>query len=189
MEVEVLSPNVRKRRFDYTLFVKKAILDEQRSSKMSNVKIAEKYNINESTLRGWQKSIDLSLHYQKNKFTLHNGRASVGSHLEWEVCQYIGKLRDECHFVSCELIAIHIMKLDPQFKDSDLKKIHSWVYSFLSRNGYSIRDTTHVSQKPLHVEECLYFVVTVNEKNRMYAIADNVVINMDETPLYNHQKP
>lgn len=188
-EAGIFQVHIRQRKHDYSLHDKKLILLEQKERKWSNLKIAQKYHVNESSIRYWQRTIDLSLDYSKDKTTMHPGRNSVGFHLESHLCQFIDSLRDEENYVTVELIAFEIIKMDATFQDGNMAKVKRWVYRFLERNGYSIRETTHVAQKLLNVDECLDFVIAVNEKNVQYSIPPEFVINMDETPLYNDQKP
>jgi hypothetical protein len=181
--------NVKRRIHKYSLCDKKSILLEQTRNNMSNRVIAKKYLVGESSIRKWKKSIDLSLDYCKDKLTLHGGQVSSGIHLEPALCQWIDELRNDSCDITVELAVFELMKLDPGFKGGEFSLIRRWVYGFIQRNGYSIRNKTHISQKPLNEAECHDFSVSVNERNNMYRVPAEFFVNMDETPLYNDSKP
>jgi hypothetical protein len=191
----VLSMNpevpIQKRKFLYTIGQKRLILKEQESTKCTNTFIAQKYNVNESSIRKWKKFIDTDVQVVEDskKKTMHAGKESMGAHLEGDLCQWIDNSRGLELDLTPEQVAFEIMKLDPEFCAGDLKRIRKWVYHFLVRNGYSIRQKTHIAQKELDIPGCIDCVVAVNERNRMYHVANEFIINMDETPLYNDQRP
>ena len=188
-EIPEETVTIKKRIHKYSLFDKKGILLDQAQNKMSNRKLAMKYNIGESSIRKWKKVIDLSLGYSKDKFTMHAGQISSGLHLESALCQWIDELRvDSCDF-TVELAVFELIRLDPTFKGREFPRIRKWVYKFLNRNGYSIRNKTHIAQKPLNEAECHDFSVSVNERNTMFQVPAEFFVNMDETPLYNDNKP
>ena len=52
---------IQKRKFLYTIGQKRLILKEQESTKCTNTFIAQKYNVNESSIRKWKKFIDTNV--------------------------------------------------------------------------------------------------------------------------------
>jgi hypothetical protein len=111
--------------------------------------------------------------------------------LELILIDFIDDLRtDDCD-VTVKLITLEAMKADPEFYEGDgqFSKIRQWVYNFLKRHEYAIRQKTHVAQKRCDLAMCLDFVVSVNAKTTMYNIHPDFVVNMDQTPLYNDQRP
>ena len=58
--------HIRKRKYLYTIKEKQAILKEQNQSKESNLSIARKYNVNESSVRKWRKTIDVDITMDEN---------------------------------------------------------------------------------------------------------------------------
>jgi hypothetical protein len=122
---------------------------------------------------------------------MYAGKESMGAHLEGDLCQWIDNSRELELDLTPEQVAFEIMKLDPEFCADDLKRIRKWVYHFLVRNGYSIRQKSILLKKSLTFlgVPCTDCVVAVNERNRMYHVANDFIINMDETPLYNDQSP
>ena len=59
-----------------------------------------------------------------------------------------------------------------------------------------MRGPTHIAQKDLNITECMDFVVAVNARNSNHHILQQYIpfncrfcVNMDETPLYNDQRP
>lgn len=196
MNSEVGQVNPKKRVFKYTLKDKQFILrelkhEEASNNGMSKRAIARKYGIDESSLRQWQKSIDLTedVTFPSNNLTLHTGKPSKGEHLEGPICFFIDSLREKRCDITVELLAFEVMKIDPSFLDKKFVPIRKWLYSFLRRNNYSIREKTHVAQKVINMQDCADFVEMVNERNSVYNISKDFIINMDETPLYNDQKP
>jgi hypothetical protein len=129
---------VKKRIYLYNLDQKREILLHQRLTKKSNIEIGNIYNVGESAIRKWAKNIDIDidLEQKSSKLTMHSGRKSVGDHLESDLCDFIDGLRDQEHIVTPELCAFEVFKMDPEFKDGDIKKIRRWIYPFLDRNGY-----------------------------------------------------
>ena len=102
---------------------------------------------------------------------------------------FIDDLRNRDTDVTVELLSLETFKMDPNFFDGVMHKIRQWMYAFLKRNGYSIREKTHVAQKEINLEEAMDFVVSINETNSNFNIPADYILNMDETPLYNDNKP
>ena len=142
---------IRKRKFLYTIDEKRLILQEQDQTKATNLSIGAKYNVNESQIRKWRKAIDVYIENDAPEFTkqktLHPGKTSKGEHLEADLCQWIDNSRDMELDLTAEQVAFEIAKLDPEFYGGDIQQIRKWVYPFLVRNGYSIRQKTHIAQK------------------------------------------
>ncbi len=120
---------------------------------------------------------------------VHPGRPSLGKDLEGDLCSWIDDKRSLDLDVTPEQVAFEVLKMQPEFFNEAFLKVRRWVYRFLVRNDYSMRDKTHIAQRSMDVEGCMDCVVSFNERNRMYRIGDACIINMDETPLYNDQKP
>ena len=139
-EIPVNLVRVRQRDYKYTLEEKKNILLDQARNKLSNRAVARKYEIDEKSVRLYKKSVDISLDYSKEKLTLHTGRASSGVHLEPSLCQWIDELRTDSCDVTVELAVFELLRVDPSFKGGDFRLVRRWVYGFLDRNGYSIRN-------------------------------------------------
>jgi hypothetical protein len=155
----------------------------------SQADICQMYNIPKGTLSGWKKQIDLELNYEKGKFTKHSGPKSKGEHLENVVDSFIEGQEQGQKECTVDLIALEILKFDPEFQNGNFGNVKRWLYPYLNRNGFSIRSKTHVAQKECDIDTCFNFNHYVNEINAALNIHSDFVINMDETPCYYDNRP
>jgi hypothetical protein len=183
-----LSPvHVRQRNYNFDLSEKKKLL--LLAAETSQASVCKLHNIPKGTFSGWKQQIDLDLDYEKGKFTKHPGRKSKGEHLENVIDSFIEGQEQGQKECTVDLIALEILKFDPEFQDGDFGNVKRWLYPYLKRNGFSIRSKTHVAQKECDNDICFKFNEYVNEINAALNINPDFVINMDETPCYYDNRP
>ncbi len=141
-EIPVNLVRIRQRDHKYTLDEKKNILLDQAMNKLSNRAVASKYNLDEKSIRKYKKSIDISLDYSKEKYTLHMGKTSSGTHLEPSLCQWIDELRTDSCDVTVELAVFELLKLDhginKPFKDKFRTAWTQWMVNENRQNNLTV---------------------------------------------------
>ena len=179
----------RKRNFAFDLRDQKRLLLLAESEGYNAARVCREYNIPKGTLAGWKKKIDLSLDYAKGQFTMHTGPKSIGKHLEPIVISFVDSRHETLSECTVDSIAFEIIQFDSEFLQGDFSRIKKWVYRFLDRNDYAIRNKTHVAQKECDLEYCLDTVLYCNEIREVFQVHPDFVINMDETPCYFDNRP
>jgi len=185
MENTPVHKRQRSHNFDLSEKKKLLILAQEHSPSY----VCNEYSIKKSTFSGWKNQIDLFVDYPKGQFTLHPGPKSVGEHLENVIDSFIEGQEQGQKECTVDSIVFAIIAFDPEFKNSDFKKIRKWLYGYLERNQYSVRKKTHVAQKECDLNICLAFTSYVCKTNWLFDIHPDCVINMDETPVYYDSRP
>lgn len=175
----------------YSLHYKMAVLEEVYTGERPICTVADKYNIPRSTILSWESQLR-----GKNKecpasvrgIHLRSGsgrKLSYPPEIDDELCEWILIRRDAHLPVGRELIKTKAKQLviphNTQFVASS-----GWLEKFLIRHGMSLRCRTSISQKlPAQLEhklECFMNEIRVLRTINDYT--NDLIINMDETPMY-----
>jgi len=146
---------------------------------------ARQFKLTASTVSGWMK---LNFDEQRSKGGRKFGAGrplTYPPEFDEQIAKWILEQRELQVPVSTDNIKHYarnlISPLHPQFKASQ-----SWLYPFFKRHNFSLRPRTSLSQKlPSDLEEKMSaFHNFVRRQRDSYEFEDNLIINMDETPVY-----
>ena len=184
------APKKRRRCYrTYSLQFKTSIIMELVQTPVRE--LSEKYDILRSTIFSWEKQLRM-----KNKKVpiaargLHlrsgSGRKfSYPKEVDEEIAEWILIRRDAHLPVSTKLVKAKAKLLikphNPQFRASK-----GWLEKFLSRHSLSMRARTSILQKlPAQLESTLEsFLNEVRVLRVRHGYSSDMIINMDETPMY-----
>lgn len=175
----------------YSLGFKMSVVEEVHKCQESIADVAAKYGVPRTTILSWENQ----LRAQNTKVPktvrgvhLHSGSGRLLSYptdVDDEIAEWI-LVRRDAHLPVCrELVKVkarHLIKPhNTQFTASD-----GWLQKFMFRHGLSLRTCTSISLKlPAQLEkkvECFLNEVRVLRSVNNYPI--NLIINMDETPMF-----
>jgi hypothetical protein len=157
----------------------------------SEAQASKHFGIPRTTLRGW-KSLS-ALPRDKAKLTkkgkhAHRGAGrplSYNADMEQLIVQWILEARDLQLPVQRKMIQRKAMAIispeHPNFRASD-----GWLQKFMRRNSLSLRKHTSIQQNlPAGLERKLEkFIDEVKTFREQHNFPDNLIINMDETPIF-----
>ena len=189
-------PTVKKKRGhyrSYSIQFKMSVVEEMYKCQKPIAVVAEKYGVPRTTILSWKsqlRSSNCKSPQAKNIRGVHlksgSGRfLSYPSKIDDEIAEWILIRRDAHLPVSRELVKIKARQLikphNTQFKASD-----GWLEKFMIRHGLSLRLRTSISQKlPAQLERKLEsFLNEIRILRTQYNYPKNLIINMDETPMY-----
>ena len=185
-----ISKNKRKASYTtYSLRQKLEVLDFIKTH--SEADAARHFSIPRTTLRSW-KGLDM-LPKEKAKSTKKGKHARKGSgrplsyspDIEEQIVQWVLESRDLQIPIQRKMIQQKALALispnNPQFRASE-----GWLQKFMKRNSLSLRKHTSVQQKlPADLEKKLESLLDeVKILRERHNFSDELIINMDETPVF-----
>ena len=179
-------------RGNYKHFTLKQKLKVQEFVKLHGIRTAAKhFKIPKSTVDTWSKT-DFSSEVRDKKGALpRSGRPlTYPQELDMKILEYVLEERDLQNAVSvddiCRFAADVIKPVSPGFAAS-----RRWAAAFMKRHDLSLRAKTSLSQRlPNDLEEKLVsFHEFVTARREEDEFDDNLIINMDETPVYFDLQP
>lgn len=179
----------KQRTYRYSLYHQKQLVLLAKQTGVSASQVCKDYNVPKSTLRNWIKKIDLDIEYSKNDYTMHPGKPATGMHLDHMLFEHIEEMEQGMSECTVDSLIIKVIRYDAEFMEGDVVKIRPWMYRFIHRNDFSIRLKTHVAQKICADDKCLDYVMYANRVQENFGIHPDFIINMDETPVYNDNRP
>ena len=179
-------------RGNYKHFTIKQKLEVLEFSKLYGVRAAARhFKIPKSSVSNWSKT-DFTCVIRDKKGSLpKTGRPlTYPEELDQKILEYVLEQRDLQNAVSIEDICIYaaeiIQPVSPGFAAS-----RRWAIAFMKRHDLSLRAKTSLSQRlPHDLEDKLSsFHTFVKSKREENEFDDNMIINMDETPVYFDLQP
>ena len=181
-----LAPAVRGH---YKHFMRKQKFAVKEYAKMCRIRAAAKhFKVPKSTVNNWNKTEfnDDNLRNRKNGHLQKSGRPlTYDQEIDWLILAHVLEQRDLQIPVIIEDICIHVREIvkpvSPGFQASK-----GWVAGFMKRYDLSLRAKTSLAQRlPKDLEEKIEsFHKFVVEKREEDEFDDNLINNMDETPVY-----
>ena len=189
------SSPVRKRKAVYASYTLRQKLEVVGYAKAhTDAEAARHFGIPRTTLGAW-KGLELQPKDRKKSQNrkgkhvrkgTHSGRPlSYSEAIEDQLLQWILEARDQQLPIQRKTIQRRALALikpqQPQFRASE-----GWLQKFLKRHSLSLRRTTSIQQKlPADLEKKLErFMQDVKALREIHQFPDNLIINMDETPIY-----
>ena len=173
----------------YSLQFKTSVVMEQVHTPVGE--LSERYDIPRSTIFSWEKQLRMKnrkVPVAARGLHLRSGsgrKLSYPKEVDEEIAEWILIRRDAHLPVSTELVKAKAKLLikphNPQFRASK-----GWLEKFLSRHSLSMRARTSISQKlPAQLESKLEsFLNEVRVLRVRHGYSSDMIINMDETPMY-----
>ena len=175
----------------YTISFKLEVIDFAKANGRN--KTALKFNIAESTVTYWCKRKEL---YKKalnksKRVTLHQGPKPKYLVIEEYLINFIEFNRKLINPMTSWSLVTEMIKYIPALKEKNYKTLLEWIYRFLSRNNYSFRRSTHVGHDlPEDSYNIICQFISQCYKSRVaMKYTDDVIFNMDETPLSLNMPP
>ena len=181
-----LAPAVRGH---YKHFTRKQKLAVKEYARMHGIRAAAKhFKVPKSTVNNWNKTEfnDDSLRNRKNGHLQKSGRPlTYDQEIDWLILAHVLEQRDLQIPVTMEDICIHARELVKPVS-SRFQASNGWVAGFMKKHDLSLRAKTSLAQRlPKDLEEKIEsFHKFVVEKREEDEFDDNLIINMDETPVY-----
>ena len=176
-----------------TLARKLRILEHARST--NNIRAtARLFKVQPSQIRRWRANmanIEVAAKENPKVQTLHKGRKPKNSTLEENVLNWVLETRAQDTCVTTTDIICKATSLCPEFMQADTKKLHSWVYRFMTRHNLSVRTATRIGQKLASDMEAVQRDFSIRIMMQYFSIVNNAkyFVNMDETNVYFNCKP
>ena len=168
----------------YTIQQKLEFIKE--AEETSNYKVAEKYDVDVSTVRYWRDNKD-KYQLSDNKYDRKMApRILERTELEDAIYEKIIEFRNEGKPISTKLVMVFAIELNKTL-ERNLEALRSWIYRFMARNNFSFRKVTHKykSSQIFHLREDvirhLNQMIKIN-KEETYQLSN--IFNMDEVPIY-----
>ena len=153
-----------------------------------------KYGIPYTTLRDWKKNEEKFLNLPDNKLkkrTLHKGTSIINLDLERKLINFIEYNRKLFNPITTWCLLLKVFEYAPERKNKSIKTNQQLIYRFLKRNHFSFRTKTHIGStldESAFIQASLFLnVVWNNRKN--YGFYDEIIGNMDETPVFFNMVP
>ncbi len=186
---EVFAPKKKRGYYrSYSLQFKTSIVLELTHTPVGE--LSERYGISRSTIFSWEKQLRM-----KNKKIAGSSRGhlchgsgrklSYPKEIDEEIAEWILTRRDVHLPVSGELVKAKAKLLVKPYNDQ-FRASKGWLEKFFIRHGLTLRSRTSISQKlPAQLENKLEsFLNEVRILRTCHSYSPDMIINMDETPMY-----
>ncbi len=169
-----------------TFTIEERIKCIQYAEESSNVKAAEKFNVDESTVRYWRsRKQEYTQNSNKNRKSLNTGRAPITINFEEKILEWILKSRKERKCVNTRSIVNMARKMCESLNLMPYPNQKMWCYRFMKRNNLKIRRITHLTKgvNTQLIEEILKNMNAVQILREKKKFKLECIINCDETPI------
>ncbi len=167
----------------YTVSEKISILEE---AALHGVRVISRlYKIPVSTLVTWKKQDFKQQRTPGGRLPGGGRKTPYGEGVDARILQWVLEQREQHLPVTSECIMAYALTvIQPKFPDFQASK--GWLQNFMRRNDLSLRAKTSLSQKlPADLEDKITsFHKFVKDTREEMEFEEDMIINMDETPLY-----
>jgi transposase-like protein len=185
-----MASNSTNKKRSYTVAFKLEVISCAEQTSKNNA--AKQYKINRKRVKEWikQKSEIEAIKNNKNlnskqiRVLSGRGRKLMYPELEYELLEFVKKMREEKNCVTTLMIQDKALELGKILGLEDFKASRSWVARFKDRNNLVQRARTQVAQKfpedaPLIIKNFLK-----NSQEITKNINKEYIISFDETPIW-----
>lgn len=103
---------------------------------------ARKFKVSPKQIRDWRRNVDkIKERCESNAEyrTVHKGMSREHPELEKQLSEWMQEQRKNEVKISGDAVIQEALRIKPNFKNTDTKRLRNWVYPFLKRNNVSIK--------------------------------------------------